>query len=360
MAESRRNILVGVFVLVGLAAMGTLAVLFGQNVPWLGPSKDEYLIVIHFESAGGVRPDTVVTIGGLMVGRVRDVRFVDRTRFDQGVRVDVTFQEGIRLPAGSRAQAAEPGLGMGRPPIEILPGPPDGPPLPSGSIIAGRINRAMESLIPPTITATFERTATQLGEAAAALTPVLNDMHELLQPRIPEAVDAPQGPQGNLSSAMARFDLALRHLNVVLGDPQTQSSLKTAITNIETMTQDGKQMAADLKSAATDARQLASEARDLTRDLGGKLKTTLDNVDSRVDELARALRNDLELASAFLTQMNSLAERANRGEGTIGRMIVDERLYESMTLTFRRLAETLEEFKKVAVQWQEGRIRVAF
>jgi phospholipid/cholesterol/gamma-HCH transport system substrate-binding protein len=360
MMEMRRNVLVGLFVLVGLIGAGTLAVLFGQNVSWLGWGAPDYTIRIHFESASGIRQDTLVTIGGLRVGSVRQVQFVDKLRFELGVSVEVVLDEGITLPVGSRAQTSEPGLGMGRPPIDIIPGPDDGSRLASGSTIPGRINRVMESLIPPTITATFEKTATQLGEAAAALTPVLEDMHEILQARTPAGVDAPDGPPGNLSSAMTRLDSTLKHFNTVLGDPQTQSSLKSAVTNIETMTQDGKLIAADLKLAASDARQFTTDARQMARDLSGKMTGTLENLDTRVNDLSRSLTADLELASTFLTQMNGLAERIGRGEGTIGRMMTDDRLYEAMTLTFRRLTETLDEFKNVAKQWQEGKIRVAF
>ena len=39
-------------------------------------------------------------------------------------------------------------------------------------------------------------------------------------------------------------------------------------------------------------------------------------------------------------------------------LVSDDRLYESMTLAFRRLAETVEEFKVLIKDWQQGKIKV--
>lgn len=355
MKETRRNLVVGIFVLCGLGALGVLVVLFGQGYS-LSLRKPENLVRIQFESATGIRADTLVTIGGLEVGRVYKVEFADPARFDAGVDVWVSINPPYVIRQGSRAYTSEPGLGMGRPPIEIIPGPAEAPPQSPDEPIPGRVAKAVESLIPPSIIATLDKTATQLGEAAAALTPVLNDMHEIMMPRTPATVDTAGGPPGNLSSAMARFDASLRHFNEVLGDPAVQSHLKTSIENIRTMTEDGKTLAADLKVASSDIRSLTGDAKVLV----GKMTSTVENADTQITGISRALIGNLELASAMLTQMNTMMESAIRGEGTLGKFVKDDRLYESMTLTFRRLAETVEEFKLLAKEWQEGRIRVAF
>jgi phospholipid/cholesterol/gamma-HCH transport system substrate-binding protein len=212
----------------------------------------------------------------------------------------------------------------------------------------------MESLIPPGVVSTFDRTATQLGETAAAMKPVLEDMHEILQPRTPGAVDVPGGPQGNLSSAMARLDGALKNFNAILGDPNVDNRLRGAVENIHAITEDGKAMAADLKTAAADAKEVTSGAKALVTQVGG----AVDRADKRVEEVARSLQSNLELASEFLTQLNNIANKANRGEGTIGMLVSDDRLYESMTLAFRRLAEAVEEFKLLIKDWQQGKIKV--
>lgn len=352
MNESRRNMLVGLFVIVGLFALGALVLVFQEGSLTVGP--DEYTLTIHFDSASGIRAGSIVSIGGITVGRVRAVDFVDASDFLGGVEVLVALDRGYRLRAGTRAETAEPGFGMGRPPIVLLPGPPDAPELVSGEIIQGRMIKMVESLLPPTIVATFERTAAQIGDASAALTPVLRDLHDIMQPRTAESVDRPGGERGNLSSAMQRLDTGLKNMNAVFGDPAVQSQLKTSIENFHTMTVDGAEVMSNLKGATAEIQGLTTDTRTFVADANSALQ----RMDGNVERIARALMADLELAGAFLTQLNAAATKIGAGEGTIGRIISDERLYEAMVLTFRRLAEATEEFRLLAKQWQEGKVRI--
>lgn len=353
MNETRRNLVVGLFVLVGLAAMGALIVLFGQQAALMTP-RDGYVIEARFTAATGIRPGTVVTIGGIDVGRVRSVDFVDRTRFGAGVRVVLSFDRDVRIRRGSFARTVEPGVGMGRPPIVIVPGPQEAEFLASGSVIPGEMSSAMTSLIPPEIVSGLDRTRQSIEAAAAAMTPVLEDLHELLRKRGVAEVDSPDGPAGNISTAVARLDSSLKHFNTVLGDPGVQSNLKTAIANIHKITEDGRAMTAELKAAAGEARQVATDARALVADAQGAVKT----IDENVQRVARRLMDDLEAASRLLDSMHVLTTGIGRGEGTIGRLMTDPRLYDAMTFTFQRLGETAEEFKLLVMEWQKGRIRV--
>ncbi|MBI5866258.1 MAG: MCE family protein [Planctomycetes bacterium] len=353
MHETRRNILVGVFVLFGLGAMAALVVLFGQGYGF-GLRSAAYLIDVRFDHAAGVKEGTLVNIGGIEVGRVDHVEFVDAEHFEQGVNVTVRIDEKYKIPQGSIARTSEPGLGMGRPPITIVPGPAGNPALTSGAVIPGRMSAMTESLIPQGVISTFDRTATQLGEAAAALKPVLEDMHELMQARSPAGVDQPGGPQGNLSSAMARLDTAIKGINAVLADAETQNKLRATVDNLHKISEDGKALAGDLKTAAADIKDVSSGAKELVGKVGG----AVDRTDQRIDELSRSLRTSIEQASEFLTQLNSIASKANRGEGTIGKLVTDDRLYEAMTVSFRRLGETVEEFKLLIKDWQQGKIKI--
>lgn len=353
MRESRQSFWVGLFVLVGLVALCALIVLFGRAGFWTR-AADAYVLNVRFERAPGIRVGTLVTIGGIQVARVSDVRFVDRTRFDEGVNVEIAFEPGTELHQGTRAKTSEPGLGMGRPPIMIVPGPTDAPVLATGEPIPGEISSAVESLIPKAIVANFDRTATRFGEAAAALTPVLNDLHEVLQPRDLAVIDQPGGPPGNLASAVTRLDAGLKHFNDVLGDPEVKSRLRESVDNIYAMTQDGKVALTDFKAAASDIRTAAEKANTLVE----KAAETVTHIDEHAEHVARSLTEDLEIASRFLTRLNSVIEKVDRGEGTIGRLFLDDRLYESLVLTFRRLAETTEEFRLLVKDWQKGKIRI--
>lgn len=353
LVDAKRNFWVGLFVLVGLVAMGTLVVLFGRQ-QWIPQGANAYTLKVRFDSATGVKAGTLATISGITVGRVFDVQFVDPASFAGGVDVHILFNSGVTLRAGSSASTYEPGLGMGRPPIVISPGPADGAVLASGELIPGRMVAVVESLIPPAIVSTFDRTATQIGNAAEALAPVLKDLHEVLQPRSREEVDRPGGPPGNLASSMQRLDDSLRHVNSIIGDEASQANLKQAVANFSKMSEDGAALAADLRLAATDAREVTQSAKTLVEETRKAIGSTNENI----DRVARKTLEDLELVAQTVTEFNKILTGINRGEGTLGKLATDARLYDALVLTFRKLGDTVEEFRLLVKDWQAGKIRV--
>lgn len=355
MSDTRRNILVGLFVLFGLSALGILIVLFGKAPTWMMRGTT-YPLQIQFDSVSGVREGTMVTMAGKSIGRVSEIEFVDSTHIDRGVRVVAAIYNEYRLPRGARAETSEAILGMGRPPIQIVVDAPTTEYHPLGQPISGRTATAVEAIFPNAVVSTMQKTATEIGEAAAALTPVLGDLHDLMEKRDMADVDKLGGHAGNLSTASARLDSLLKHFNDVLGDPQTQSQLKEGISNFHAISADGKVAAEKLKLFADDARLISTDVKGLV----GKAGTTVDNVDRSVEHVSRALTENLDKLSLILDGLAIAASQIRNGEGTLGKFVRDDRLFESMVLTFKRLGEAGEEFKAVAKDWQKGKIRVAF
>ena len=83
-----------------------------------------------------------------------------------------------------------------------------------------------------------------------------------------------------------------------------------------------------------------------------------DSLDANVQRVARALIDDLDKAGEILDGLAVVALKIKRGEGSLGKFVQDERLFESMVLTFERLGETLEEFKKLAEEWRSGKSKI--
>jgi phospholipid/cholesterol/gamma-HCH transport system substrate-binding protein len=356
MSETRHNFWVGLFVLCGLAALGTLIVLFGQGPTWL-IGGDRYTLNIFFEYASGIREGTQVTVSGKEIGRVTDVEFRDPADLTQGVKVVVAIENQYQLHRGSRAETFQAGvLTGGRPPISIIPGPLDASPLQDGEELRGAIRSATESIFPAGVVSTLEKSGSQIGDAAGALKPVLEDLHEIMRPRSTAEVDMPGGPPGNLSTAMARIDDTLRNVNEMIGDPEVKQQVKDSVANIHEITEDGKVVAADLKQAATEAREMITDMKTLV----GNAQGSLEKADGHFDRLARKGMDFLERAGRVVDELHTTTRQLNQGEGTVGRLLVDAKLYDAMVLTFRRLAETTEEFRLLVKDWQKGKVRVAF
>jgi ABC-type transporter Mla subunit MlaD len=377
MQESRRNLLVGVFVLVGIGALGTLVILFGQAPTWI-LRVNTYPIYVHFEQVAGVREGTLVTAKGIQIGRVDKVGLLTEQELiergpaglgeehervgqkvkvgeESGVSVRLAIFQKFQIPVGSKAVTTEPVLGQGRPPIEIIPGPEEAEALPPGGAIVGTVRRGLESFLPGTTITTLETTARQIGGAAEALTPVLDEMRVLLQERAPELVDAPGGPQGNISSAVARMDSAIKHFNDVLGDPNVKSQVRLTVDNVHVMSERGVVVMDDLQKAAADAREVMQDARRFV----SRAEETLGTVDTRVTDVAQQLRDSLDRVDVFLDSLNGITSNMAKGEGTIGQLLVNEKLYEALTLTAQRLSLAVEDFRALIAEWRQGKIRIA-
>lgn len=351
----RRNVIVGLFVLFGMLALGTLIVLFGQQPTWFA-AAGRFTLDIHFNSVSGVKTGTPVTIGGIPVGRVEEVGFRDPNRFDLGARVLVSIEPAYdKIPLGTHARTSEPGLGMGRPPIELIP--PAVPVvdfLPSGSTIAGEMVPAMDAILPAPVRANIERAAMQMGEAAGSAKPVLEDLHLILQQRSVADVDAGREP-GNLASALARVDSFMKHMNEVAGDPNVQSQIRVTAENVAKASEDIKVGAADIRAAAADAKELVKKGSALA----DRATETMTNFDEQVERVADGAVTAMQSGDQALRTTNDILTKINTGQGTLGQLLNDPRAYEAVVLSFQRLAEMVGEFNLLVKEWQKGRIKVS-
>ncbi|MFZ9176695.1 MAG: outer membrane lipid asymmetry maintenance protein MlaD, partial [Burkholderiaceae bacterium] len=110
------NLLVGLFVLLGLVALVFLS-LKVSNLMTIG-SGPSYTILANFDDIGGLKPRAAVRSAGVVVGRVREIGFDDK-RYQAVVTLDI--QEGVAFPKDSSAQILTAGL-LGEKYIGILPG----------------------------------------------------------------------------------------------------------------------------------------------------------------------------------------------------------------------------------------------
>ena len=74
MERSRVNIAVGIFVILGLVALGYLSVKLGQ-VSFLGGRG--YPVTVDFPSVGGLKAGSSVEIAGVEIGRVESISLKD-------------------------------------------------------------------------------------------------------------------------------------------------------------------------------------------------------------------------------------------------------------------------------------------
>ena len=125
MDRSRVNIAVGIFVILGIVALGYLSIQLGQ-VSFLGGRG--YAVTVDFPSVGGLKAGSAVEIAGVEIGRVESIGLADYQ-----ARVTLRVQPGVKLQEDVIASIKTKGL-IGEKYIRISPGGSDKIIPPSGRI----------------------------------------------------------------------------------------------------------------------------------------------------------------------------------------------------------------------------------
>ena len=125
MERTKVNVAVGLFLVLGIVALGYLSVRLGR-VSFLGSAG--YLVTADFPSVGGLKAGSSVEIAGVQVGRVESIGLADY----QG-RVVLRLDSHVKLQDDSIASIKTKGL-IGEKYIRISPGGSDKIIQPNGRI----------------------------------------------------------------------------------------------------------------------------------------------------------------------------------------------------------------------------------
>jgi phospholipid/cholesterol/gamma-HCH transport system substrate-binding protein len=125
MDRSRVNVTVGIFMLVGIFALGYLSIKLGR-VSLFGTGG--YIVTVDFPSVGGLKSGSTVEIAGVEIGRVESIGLADYQ-----ARVVLKVEPGVKLQEDSIASIKTKGL-IGEKYIRISPGGSDKIIQPNGRI----------------------------------------------------------------------------------------------------------------------------------------------------------------------------------------------------------------------------------
>ncbi|MEK6644362.1 MAG: hypothetical protein AABZ08_10675 [Planctomycetota bacterium] len=336
MPSRHQNIIVGSFVILGLVVLGGLIVVYGGGRTLMTKT---YLLNVEFaDGVTGVQGGQAVTLNGKRVGETTDIVFVDNARLEKGVRVLVTIEE-FEIPVASEMIVSPPTMGLGKPLIEInVLDTKDTKKLPMDgtATIRGRTLPAIDQLVPKDMQHSLVNAATHIGELASALTPAAKNLTLLLEQRDIKEVDA-KGLTATMATMIQRLDGALKSFNEVFGNAENQQNLGGMLANGKKMSESGTTAMQNFAEMTGDGKTLAKDMAALMRRLVG-------------------LSDDM---SSVMKRLDTAVATMNTTKGTMGLMLNDNRLYEEMVLTMRRMQELAKDFQEVAQLWKKGKIRVA-
>ena len=279
---------VGVTVLLAII-VAIIGFRFMRDVPIF---RQSLVISAQFERADGISSGSLVYIKGVRVGSVRSVELSREGRIDISMRIDTE----LPIPKNSVAHLTSLGLVEGKAIVIELGDSPDTVEL--GDRIEGNYVEGMME----TLGQKGEEISEDVSSVASELNEFLKQLNATLNDEARENID--QTIEGTMKSVTALSEM-----------------LESSQQDIETAIASGSSMIQQLDTLAADARPRAD--------------SLLTAVEANLKELER-VQAQLDTAAGNL---NTILEKINSGEGTIGRLVNDPGMYDNLEVLTAELSE---------------------
>ncbi len=285
-----RELKTGIVVIGGILLF-ILGFSFLKSTPLFDTSKTFYAVYKH---VGGLQTGTQVSINGLTVGSVKDIRFRDAS----GVLV-VTFtvDNSFEFSKNSTAELYDTGI-IGGKGIQIKP-----------VFDGARMAQSGDTL----------------------MTDVRPGLTELVQQKLTPL-------QLKVEGAVSNADSLLMNFNDVFDEP-TKRSLRESIQGLKNVVSNFEQSSSALNSMLVNNRsQLDSSI--------SNINTLTNNFAQLSDSLAQVnLAGTIRNLDTTVSQLNAIMIKINEGEGSMGKLVNDPQLYANLTEVSRDLQLLLEDFR---------------
>jgi phospholipid/cholesterol/gamma-HCH transport system substrate-binding protein len=289
MPERKHQVQVGVLFLLSVAIL-VWGVMWFKEIR-LG--ERSYEILGQFRTSTGLLKGDPVEVLGVPSGEVAEIRFEDGSAL-----VRIRLNREIQLYPGTRIAIENVGI-MGQKLVAIYPGPEQGEPLPPGSRLQGFYNPGIPELM------------LDMGDALGSFRVLTDHIDSLLV--------------GFGEDRQAQVERTFDNLEKVSGDlaglvSENRESLSSSLENLDAVL-------ADLHAA-----------------LGGRgenLGKTLDHAGSAVAQLDSSM---VKLGTVT-GRLDSLLARLESGEGTAGKLIQDDRIYDELQITLEEARLLLEDVR---------------
>lgn len=323
MNEASRNTLVGLTTLGCIAGLCYMIWLFGGADAW---TSKHYAIRIDQAQTGGLGLGSRVRLNGLDIGYVDGVNLKPNPA--DGVELRCSIEYDVRLPEGVVANVSSNLLGSGGALDLVIPStatvdellPRDGT-----AVVSGTANTLLDRL-ESDLRAQFQSFNETLEEATSFIKEsktFVKQAQGLLEERNIQDVDEGR-VAANLHTVVTRFDSRLMEIREVLGH------VNSLISGVDELVND-KKINESVRKTINGAQQLVN-----------RHIAVADNLSRTVDEL------------------NHLVEDARAGDGTVGKLIKDPALYNSIEDAAGVLSDVLKELKLMLAKWKTEGLPIQF
>ncbi len=328
----------GSFVLGTSLALAFLILTFGE-IPVFREETKTY--IVYFDDVAGLSKGAEVRVAGIRYGKVKDI-YLENGK----VKVIFELSKDVEIYKNARASIGTLGL-MGEKFLAIDPGDPKYGVLEEG----GRIEVSEGVADTDILIRELTETARAFKEVAYNLNQILEENRTTLRKTI-----------ANLSELTETLDSIARenreNLKVLIKEMAELSenlnrTLPRAIASIErlsnelrgTVEENRKDIRELVIALKRDLPPLVKNLRELSENLNSIVKENREDIDRTIKNLSK-ITERLNTASK---RLDRILEKLESGEGTLGKLITDERLYESVSKGVKLFEEAGEVITRTRV-----------
>jgi len=318
--QRRRNVIVGIFVVAGMCALGWLVFKFG-DMPGLVSKMGSYDVFVQFAKAPGVQTDTPVRFCGYQVGMVTAVqppkvmKEVEGDAFYHQTRVMLSINNSYGdIPADVNVVLLTRGFGSSY--IDLQMGDYD-------------VKKSKGAVL-------------EQGSTLQGSTGVTSEFF-------------PEETQEELKLLVVDMRTFIGNANDILGDPSNKMNVKRAVGSLAAVSDEAKARLQDandtlryINEAVQTVSKAIKDAQPMVEAVQKFVETgtkTLESSGPKADELITSLTGTSERLGKSLSEARSVLAKINSGEGSAGRFVNDGKFYETLIENTEQLELLLKEIK---------------
>ncbi|MGA2916071.1 MAG: MlaD family protein [Sedimentisphaerales bacterium] len=295
--QNKRNMIVGAFVIVGVLVFAYMVFLFGE-LPVAVTKFTSYTINVRFPFAPGVQENTPIRYCGYQIGLVTKVEPPTLFKDKDGrLTPQVTVEMAIDRKYDNIPANVTVKLGKRGMGSSYIE-------LSSAPLVADEVQKFLQPGV------------TLQGESGGG--------SEILPEELQDKIDTFFGKAATL----------MDNLNVVVGDANNQQNLKKSLANLSKATEESITTLQEIKEFSQTGKE--------------KLASVSDSVMQTSEELGETL-----------IELRRTINKINSGEGTVGKLINDDKLYNNLVDSSEELKAAIEKMKKTFQKTSEKGIKVS-
>ena len=342
-SQRRHNVVVGLFVILGICAFVWLILKFG-DLPGIVTKRNSFEVFVQFPTATGVQKDTPVQFCGYKIGSVRYVMAPEvRKDLETGMEYYQTVvvlnidKRYVTIPSSVEVKLMTRGLGSSYIEIKQHPGKP---------LVPLDPNRPETKYLVDKIPL----------QGSSGMTSEF--FPEESQKKLDGLIEGLENLIANANDIIGNKDSKENIMKTLANFAQASKQAKDTLEEFEKLAAAGTTTLENADSKVEDVVTAVVETSEEIRKFAAAGTSTLKSVDAKTEQLVAAMVDTSEQLSGAMVELKLVLAKVNNGQGSAAKLLNDGDFYENLLENTEQLKSLLEEMRAFVAEWKDKEIGI--